>query len=351
MMTRLLLALLFFFVAAPYAASQTSIEDRLSAPFEAPLPMLRPAAVVTSHLVTIGDLFDNAGRYAETPIFRAPAPGTRGRVPSHHVLEAVRSVGVDDVDLGGLLEITVERAGVRMDVNDFEGLVAQALQTKLTELRGENAGRYTLTLANTPAPIMVGAEHAGNLVVDLLAAPSGRSERFSALIRTSAGTEIARLSGRAEHRVLIPVLGRSVARGDIIRASDIRLQDIAFNRTIGTPMLIESMDIVGQAASRTLRAGAPINPDDVAAPTLVDRQELVTLVYRHGALALTVRARSLDDGAMGQSIDVMNLQSDRVVRGVVAGHGLVHVLGAMQDIAAAQTNLSTAETTPAERIQ
>ena len=85
---------------------------------------------------------------------------------------------------------------------------------------------------------------------------------------------------------------------------------------------------------------------------MVERQDLVTLSYRHGALALTVRARAMDEGALGQTIDVMNLQSNRVVRGVVAGHGLVHVLGPMQDIAAAITSpLTTANTDNAERIQ
>jgi flagella basal body P-ring formation protein FlgA len=355
MITRLILALLFFFVSAPHALSQSAIEARLAAPFEAPMPLLRPAAVVTSHLVTVGDLFDNAGRYAETPIFRAPEPGTRGRVPSHMVLDAVLQIGLEQVDLGGLRDVTVERAGVRLDISDFEGLVTSALHAELTQARGENAGRYALTLASAPAPIMIGAEHAGDLVVDLLVKPSGRSDRFSALVRTPTGEEVARLSGRAEHRVMVPVLGRSVGRGDVIRASDLRLQDIAYSRTIGTPMLVDTSDIIGLAAVRSLRPGAPISPDDLAEPVLVERQELVTLVYRHGALALTVRARSMDDGAMGQSIDVMNLQSDRVVRGVVAGHGLVHVLGPMQDIAAnmqpTQTSSSTATAPSVERIQ
>ncbi len=350
MITRLLLALLFFFVAAPFSAAQSTIGARISDQFDAPLPMLRPQVIVTSDLVTLGDLFDHAGIYAETPVFRAPAPGTRGRVQAHTVLDAARQAGLDIVDLAGLTEISVERAGVRLNVMDFEQLVRDALQTQLSSLYGENPGRYAITLTSNPSPTTIATEIANRLAVDLLVAPSGRSERFSALIRTPSGQEIARLDGRAEHRVMVPVLGRALARGDVVRASDLRLQDVPFSRTMGTPTLLENADIIGQAAKRSLRAGSPLNPDDLTAPLMVERQDLVTLVYRHGALALTVRARAMDEGAEGQSIDVMNLQSDRVVRGVVAGHGLVHVLGPMQDIAAS-TDLLSSNTATAERIQ
>jgi len=35
-------------------------------------PTLKPAATVTTDIVRIGDLFDNAGAAADTPIFRSP---------------------------------------------------------------------------------------------------------------------------------------------------------------------------------------------------------------------------------------------------------------------------------------
>lgn len=348
MITRLLLAMLFLLVAAPFTAAQSTIGSRIADQFDAPLPLLRPHVVVRSDLVTLGDLFDHAGMYAETPVFRAPAPGTRGMVAVHDVLHAARQAGLERVDLAGLNDVAVERAGIRLFAQDFENLAEQALMAELEAAYGGDAGHYAITLSQAPAPMTIGAELAGQLSVNLLIAPSGRSEHFAASVRTPAGEEIARLEGRAQHRVQIPVLGRPISRGDIISASDLRLQDVAYSRTLGTPTLTETADIVGQAAARSLRAGLPLNPDDLAEPLLVERQELVTLVYRQGALALTVRARAIDDGARGQSIDVMNLQSNRIVRGIVAGNGLVHVLGPMQDIAATLP-LSSSDT--AERIQ
>ncbi len=334
MITRLLLALLFFLVAAPYAASQATFEERFADTFDQQRPLLRAHVTVTSDLVTLGDLIDHAGRHAEIPVFRAPQPGTRGAVPAYAVVQAARAAGLQNVDIAGIADVSVERSGLRLDARDLEQLVTAELQTRLAQQFGDDVGRYVLTVANPPSALVIGSEQAGRLSVDLLAAPSGRSEQFSAVIRTPNGREVARLEGRAEHRVQVPVLARPVARGDVIRQSDLRLQDMPYHRMEATPILVETADILGQAARRSLRAGAPISPDDVAEPLLIERQQLVTLVFRQGALALTVRARAMDDGAMGQSIDVMNLQSNRVVRGLVAGHGLVHVLAPIQDLAA-----------------
>ena len=354
MITRLLLVLLFFFIAAPSSVAQTTLETRIDTPFEAPLPLLRPAVVVMSDLVTLGDLFDHAGVYAETPVFRAPAPGTRGRVMAHAVLEAANGAGLERIDLAGLNEITVERAGVLLTGDDLTTLVQEMLDRRLTSQMGDGAGHYAVTLADQPSAIMVGAEIADRLYVDLTLAPSQRSQGFTAIVRSPRGVELARIEGHAEHRIAVPVLNRAISRGDVVRASDLRLQDIAYTRTIGTPILIDPDDIIGQATRRSLRAGAPINPDDLMAPLMIERQELVTLVYRHGGLALTVRARAMDNGAEGQAIDVMNLQSSRIVRGVVTGHGLVSVLGPMQEIAASANISGSAPLTSspvAERIQ
>lgn len=355
MITRFLLALLFLLVTAQASFAQAGVQNvaqRLTASFDAMqharTPLLRRSVIVTSDLVTLGDLFDHAGMYAETPVFRAPTAGTRGRVPSHTIAQAAASVGMARVDLAGLAEVTVERAGTLMSAHDFERTVEGALNTLLSERVGPQAGTYQASFYQQATPMMIGTEIAQNVRVDFLVSPTDRSERFEAIIRAPGGAELARLSGRAQRYIDVPVLNRAISRGDVVRQSDLRIQSILYARTTGTPTLTHADDIAGQAARRSLRAGLALSPDDLTEPLMVERQELVTLIYRHGSLALTVRARAMDDGSEGQSIDVMNLQSNRVVRGVVAGHGLIHVLGPMQDIASASPTFSSSSV---ERIQ
>lgn len=68
-------------------------------------------------------------------------------------------------------------------------------------------------------------------------------------------------------------------------------------------------------AARVQRAGAG------ATNTAVRRGEMFTLVYVAPGLQLTTRARALADGAVGDTIRAVNLQSNRPVEVTVTGTG------------------------------
>ena len=54
-------------------------------------PVLRAEVSVTAPIVTVGDMFADAGAMADTPLFRAPKPGTTGMVLSLiHISETTR---------------------------------------------------------------------------------------------------------------------------------------------------------------------------------------------------------------------------------------------------------------------
>ena len=61
------------------------------------------------------------------------------------------------------------------------------------------------------------------------------------------------------------------------------------------------------------------------APVVVAKGATVTMSYRMPTMALTVAGRALEDGAMGETIRVLNIQSNRVIEAAVASAGLVNV--------------------------
>jgi flagella basal body P-ring formation protein FlgA len=70
-------------------------------------------------------------------------------------------------------------------------------------------------------------------------------------------------------------------------------------------------------------------------PELVERGESVTIIYQSPGLMLAVRGKASDGGAEGDMIDVVNLQSKRVVRGTIIGRGQVAVASMTARIVAA----------------
>lgn len=57
------------------------------------------------------------------------------------------------------------------------------------------------------------------------------------------------------------------------------------------------------------------------ADAAVRRGETVTLVYAAPGMSLTMRARALEDGAVGQSVRLLNISSNRTIDAVVTGPG------------------------------
>jgi len=77
--------LLLGLTAAPAAAQYTG---------SIPYARLKASVTVSGEIVRIGDLVENAGSAANTPIFRAPDLGQTGAVPARQILDAVRPYGL-----------------------------------------------------------------------------------------------------------------------------------------------------------------------------------------------------------------------------------------------------------------
>ncbi len=134
------------------------------------------------------------------------------------------------------------------------------------------------------------------------------------------------MSGRAEQVVDVPVLGRAIAVGTIIAATDIDWVQMPTSR-VNAQVLMDPQALIGMAARRPLRADTPLRAFDIEAPVLIERGEIVNLIFRSGPLTLSARARALENGAEGQLIRFVNLQSNRTVEAVADGPGRARVTG------------------------
>lgn len=84
-------------------------------------------------------------------------------------------------------------------------------------------------------------------------------------------------------------------------------------------------EAIGMEARVTLYSGRPIPLASLSEPALVERNQLVALLFHHGGLEIRADGRALGRGGAGESIRIMNLASRSTVSGRVAGPGLVVV--------------------------
>src|ERR1043165_6501956 len=107
-------------------------------PAFAQTPRLKPQAIVASEGVRIGDLIEDAGVAASTPIFRAPDLGQTGAGPARRAVAAVRPYGLIAVETRGLSEVSVTHASRTIAADDIEQRIAGALIARYNLGKPEN---------------------------------------------------------------------------------------------------------------------------------------------------------------------------------------------------------------------
>jgi flagella basal body P-ring formation protein FlgA len=124
--------------------------------------------------------------------------------------------------------------------------------------------------------------------------------------------------------VEVPVLSRTIGRGERIAAGDLDWIHLAPGR-LPKASLTEASLIIGTEAKRRLRPGKVITNRDVGPPRLVRRGQSVRVIYADGDLRLTTLGTARDDGAFGEPIRVFNPESNLQIQGVATGPDEVSV--------------------------
>ncbi len=85
--------------------------------------------------------------------------------------------------------------------------------------------------------------------------------------------------------------------------------------------------LIGQEARVTLYAGRPIRAGDVGPPAIVERNQVVTMIFETAGITISTEARVLDRAGIGDRVRAMNLASRNTVFGTVMEDGSIYVNG------------------------
>lgn len=126
--------------------------------------------------------------------------------------------------------------------------------------------------------------------------------------------------------VAAPVAAESLVATRTIRAGALVLpEDVTLVSAESPGALADPASAVGLEAKVAIYAGKPLYAGDLGPPTLVERNQLVTLVYLAGGLAISTEGRALARGSEGDEVRVMNLGSRNTVTGRIGPDGAVYV--------------------------
>jgi flagella basal body P-ring formation protein FlgA len=257
------------------------------------------------------------------------------------VIEAVRPHHITGLDTRGIAEVAVTRASRVITVKDFEARLVRSL-----------AGQYGLgepkelavTFDRAVRTLHVEPGAGGELGVTRLTVDP-QTRRFDVVFEVPGSTAARhvplRFIGSVSETVEAVVALRTVAQNEVIKAADVMVErrpKSEFAAAVAT-----MGDVVGFAAKRALRQGQSIRATDVMKPELVARNETVTMQFEVPGILLSIRGRALEAGALGDLVNVLNIESKRTIQATVVGPGRVSVTSARPRLAANHAARKNAE--------
>lgn len=291
----------------------------LSASAVCAAPVLRADVVVTNPIVTVGDMFDDAGDLSLQPLFRAPLPGTTGTVDLGAVRSAAARIGLGQFDINGLSEVHVSRAGVAVDEALLSGLIGDDLRR-----RGILAtGMLADVLFSSPVETLQAAATSEPVHLDNLRYLPGNGT-FTARFRIAGRDDALDLRGSVALSIETPHLVSGLPAGAVLRPEDLVMRPVPVQQADALGVATIGL-LVGMALNRQSREGMLVRPSDVSTPLAVAKNDLVTIYFRQGPMTLTVKGQALTGAAEGAPVQVLNLVSKRVIAATAIAPGAVEV--------------------------
>ncbi|MGE4220248.1 MAG: flagellar basal body P-ring formation chaperone FlgA [Alphaproteobacteria bacterium] len=282
---------------------------------------LKTSVVVEDSQIRLGDLFQGAGKHAETAIAQSPPPGRRIVLDANWLYRVAHAYKVDWRPASNLDQATVERASQVLGPERLADALIPALQDQMASLDPleiEFDNRLVQINLPTSMPATIGI---GTLDFDR------RSNRFSAVLTAPRDHPDAiriAVTGKAYRLVQVPVPTRRIREGEVIRDRDLDMQMVRED-SIDRTAFLDPERVVGMSPRRVLDEGRPVRSADVRKPLIVQKGALVTILYRTPYMMLSARGRAMQDGAQGESVRVTNTQSKQTIEGIVTASGEISV--------------------------
>lgn len=282
--------------------------------------VLREQVEVFNDIVTLGDLFENAGGESGVAVFRSPELGTSGIVAAKRVASAASQHGLEWSNPGGINKVVVKRPGRLITLDEVRNVLSRHV--------ARDDEKWSVSFRRNAKPFYIDQRITGPISVKQVNLQSS-SGVFRAVVTVENSPFPVRektFTGRAFPSIEAIVPARVIERGATITRDDLQVVDLPQSR-VSTSAVEDLEAAIGMAARQRLVVGRPIRRGDLEHPKLVKRNSLVTITYKIPGMVLKAKGRALADAARGQSVQIVNLQSKRTIEAQVTGTATVSVSG------------------------
>lgn len=275
---------------------------------------LRGETVISGDYIRLGDIFDGV-KNADYVLGPAPQPGQDMILNARTLYKIASALDVEWKPATSAEQIILRREATIIPQSD----VTAALEKKLTDSGMD--GKFKVRITSNLSDIVLPSDEAATMDITAFNFDPQKDIFNAIVVSPSADNPLRRVnvSGKVERTIAVPVLKNSLKNGDIIGGLDIDWIDLPQDKIASGTLLNES-ELTNMTPRRVLHAGKPITLSELENPKMVERGDNVTLVFENGPMVLTVKGKSLQAGAIGDTVRVANTDSNKNLQGVVTAH-------------------------------
>jgi flagella basal body P-ring formation protein FlgA len=293
-------------------------------------------------VVTLGDIAEiysadnqQAGKLAAIELFPAPSAAQPRvlRIKEVQDLLALKGINLAEHQFSGSSQVILTSASepVRSDqtltasaVKRAHRRVQEAILQYLQSNTGSEEPRF-LQFETTPALARAAANPTQPISIGGGTAPWTGSQRFEVRIDSTEGLAPFTLDVQIAVPSAVVAAVHSLSRGAVIRDTDLALvHDAPRDGESGVFHSIE--EVAGKQATRAVPDGKIIAPDDLQAPLMVHKGDVVTVYARSAGIRVRTTARARDDGGLGDLVTMETLHDRKPYQARVCGAREAEVL-------------------------
>ncbi len=299
---------------------------------------------------------DYANQFADVIVGRFSEGETRVEIEASAILEAMRAGGakLGLLDLRGFSKCTVHRTATqsaRVEATDAENAITNVdnragdidgrasgepvtvhtpttvralIERTIRKRIGVDGTSLEITFNDKDAELLRSSAVAGRYEAEPVAEPTlGRVSfkvyAFNGTQRVGNGRLV---TAEVARRVIAVVAGETIDRGELINRRQVRLREVLIDdaRQVYLP---DTSLVVGQVASQKITPGRLITAGEVELPVAVRRRERVSVELKTRGIKITFNGMAKEQGAVGDVIEIENIQTKERFRATVVARGRV----------------------------
>ena len=282
---------------------------------------LRGNGAVSENMLRLGDIFDGLTEDQEIYVLGpAPQPGQDMILNARTLLRISLAMNLNWRPQSAADQIVISRAATVIGKDVIEEALVMGLKEKGVE------GAFNLKFAGLAPEMTLPGMQEVRVDIGTLDVDARRGTFQATMVAPSKEDPVSKISvsGQIQRTVSVPVLANPLKSGDIIGANDIIWVDLE-DRALQSDIVMNEKELIGRTPRRVAMAGKPLRAVDFEYPQIVNRGDSVNIVFESGPMVLSAQGRALQSGAYGDTVRVVNNDSNRSLDAVVSASGEVKV--------------------------